>query len=136
LRDVGEDAGKGRVYLPLTDLQQFGLTPDDILAGVHDDRFESLILFEIGRAQALYEEALPGIALLSPLARPAVGAAALLYRAILQEIRVIEFRVHTVRAHTSGWRKFWMLPGILAQLIKLKPPALSQMNQFSSASDF
>jgi phytoene synthase len=135
LRDVGEDAGRGRVYLPIADLRQFGLTSDDILAGVHDNRFESLMLFEIARAQALYEEALPGIALLSPLARPAVGAAALLYRAILHEIRLIEFRVHTVRAHTPGWRKLWMLPGILAQLMTLRPPSLTQMNKLSSVSD-
>lgn len=135
LRDVGEDARRGRVYLPTADLLQFGLTPDDILAGVHDERFESLMLFEIARAQALYEEALPGIALLSPLARPAVGAAALLYRAILHEIRLIEFRVHTVRAHTPGWRKLWMLPGILARLMTLRPPSLTQMNKFSSLTD-
>jgi phytoene synthase len=135
LRDVGEDACRGRVYLPLADLSQFGLTPDDILAGVHDDRFEALMLFEIARAQALYEEALPGIALLSPIARPAVGAAALLYRAILHEIRLIGFRVHTVRAHTPGWRKVWMLPGILAKLLTLRPPVLPQMNRLSSTSD-
>jgi phytoene synthase len=135
LRDVGEDACRGRVYLPLADLRQFGLTPDDILAGVHDERFESLMLFEIARAQALYDEALPGIALLSPIARPAVGAAALLYRAILHEIRLIGFRVHTIRAHTPGWRKVWMLPGILAKLVTLRPPVLAQMNQLSSTPD-
>lgn len=135
LRDVGEDACRGRVYLPLTDLRQFDLTPDDILAGIHDERLESLLRFEIARAHSLYDEALPGIALLSPMARPAVGAAALLYRAILHEIRLIGFRVHTVRAHTPGWRKAWMLPGILARLITLKPPAMAPMKSLSSASD-
>lgn len=135
LRDVGEDAGNGRVYLPLADLQQFGLTPDDILDGVQDERFEALMRFEIARAETLYQEAMPGIALLSPIARPAVGAAALLYRAILREIHLIGYRVHTIRAHTSRWRKFWMLPGIIAQLIRLRAPALPHLPHLSSATD-
>ncbi len=86
LRDVGEDAGRGRVYLPLADLHRFGLTDQDILNGVHDARFVALMRFEIDRARALFAESLPGIALLAPAARPAVGAAALLYHAILGEI--------------------------------------------------
>jgi phytoene synthase len=122
LRDVGEDAARGRVYLPKSDLAHFGLTPQDILNGVDDERFVALMKFEIQRARELYVGALPGIALLSPAARPAVGAAALLYRAILNKIEAIEYRVHTQRASTSGQEKLLMLPYILWKIFTLRAP--------------
>lgn len=125
LRDIGEDAQRGRVYLPLEDLRRFGLTPDDILHGVNDARFVALLRFEIERAQALFDEAMPGIALLAPGARPAVGAAALLYRAILGRIEAIDYDVHRRRAHTTGWEKLALLPGILWTVWRLPAPALS-----------
>lgn len=125
LRDIGEDAQRGRVYLPLEDLRRFGLTPDDILHGVRDERFVALLRFEIERAQALFDEALPGIALLAPAARPAVGAAALLYRAILRRIESIDYDVHRRRAHTTGWEKLALLPGILWTVWRLPAPALT-----------
>ena len=124
LRDVGEDAQRGRVYLPLEDLRRFDLTPDEILAGVHDERFVALMRFEIARAQALFDEALPGIALLAPAARPAVGAAALLYRAILGRIEAIGYAVHRQRAHTTGLQKLLALPGILWTVWRLPTPGL------------
>ncbi len=124
LRDVGEDASRGRVYLPLEDLRRFNLTPDDILHGVHDDRFIALMRFEIERAQTLFEEALPGIALLAPAARPAVGAAALFYRAILERIEASHYQVHTQRAHTTGMQKFVLLPGILWKVWRIQAPVL------------
>ena len=122
LRDVGEDAARGRVYLPEEDLTAFGLTRADILNQVNDQRFTNLMKFEIGRARSLYAEALPGISLLHPGARPAVGAAALIYEAILQEIEAIDYRVFEKRAHTSGWRKLSMLPTILFKVYTLPRP--------------
>ena len=122
LRDVGEDAARGRVYLPQTDLAAFSLTASDILNGVHDERFVALMRFEIARAREMYRTALPGIALLSPAARPAVGAAALLYRAILDQIEAIGCQVHTRRASTSGVQKLLMLPNILWRVWRLEPP--------------
>jgi phytoene synthase len=122
LRDVGEDAARGRVYLPQSDLARVGLTADDVLNGVCDERFIGLMKFEIARARELYQSALPGIALLSPAARPAVGAAALLYRAILEKIESIGYRVQTQRAGTSAVRKLLMLPHILWTVLTLKPP--------------
>jgi phytoene synthase len=125
LRDVGEDASRGRMYLPLEDLHTFGLREEDILHGVYDGRFVALMRFEIARARELYRQALPGIALLSPTARPAVAAAALMYRAILDEIEAIGCQVHTHRAHTSGWKKAGLLPEILwmALTLPVPPPA-------------
>jgi phytoene synthase len=122
LRDVGEDARCGRVYFPVEDLEMFDLTIADIYRGVEDERFKDLMCYEIARARRLYDEALPGVALLNPSARPAVGAAELLYRAILDEVEVIHFQVYRLRAHTSGWRKLQMLSGILWQVLSLKAP--------------
>jgi 15-cis-phytoene synthase len=123
LRDVGEDARHGRVYLPLEDLSRFGLTLVDILNEVYDERFIALMRFEIARARQLFRMALPGIRLLSPSARPAVGAAAWLYRAILDEIEAIDYQVFQKRAHTSGPKKLLMLPGILLTIWTMKKPS-------------
>ena len=125
LRDVGEDARRGRVYLPESDLEQFGLTRADILAGVQDERFSQLMKYEIARARRLYLEALPGIAMLSVSGQMAVGAAALLYRALLDEIEAIRYCVHQYRAYTTERKKLAMLPKILLTVIRLKPAAAS-----------
>lgn len=123
LRDVGEDAQFGRVYLPEDDLTQFGLTRADVLEGVFDQRFIALMRFEIARARALYAQALPGVAMLSPKARPAVGVAALLYRAILDEIETIHYEVFSLRAHTTLWKKITLLPRCLHEVSRLQASA-------------
>lgn len=119
LRDVGEDAARGRVYLPISDLERFNLSEADILDGVMDQRFVDLMCFEIDRARAIYRQALPGIGTLSPEGRLAVGAAALLYRAILNEIEAIQYQVYRLRAHTSGLKKLTMLPHIAFTVLTL-----------------
>jgi len=126
LRDVGEDAQRGRVYFPEEDLRRFELTIQDIREQVYDERFIALMKFEIERARRLYDEALPGIALLSRRARPAVGAAALLYAAILDEIEALNYNVYACRAHTSAIQKLALLPGILWKVMRLKPPLQAQ----------
>lgn len=98
LRDVGEDAARGRVYLPQEDLARFGLCDDDILSGCLDQRFRRLMQFEIERAYTLYEEAWPGIRLLNADSRLAIGAAAAIYRGILAKISANEYDVFCRRA--------------------------------------
>lgn len=121
LRDVGDDLNRGRIYFPLEDLAQFGLTLRDIENQTCDERFIALMKFEISRARDLYVQALPGIAMLHPSAQPAVGAAALVYRAILDEIEAIDYRVYDQRAYTSSFKKLTMLPSILWQVWRIKP---------------
>jgi len=99
LRDVGEDAARGRVYLPLEDLDRFGLTDDDILNGRRDGAFRALMRFEIDRARSLYEESWPGIAMLNPDGRLAIGAAAEIYRGILGKIHAMDYDVFRSRAY-------------------------------------
>ena len=98
LRDVGEDAQLGRIYLPAEDLHAFGYGEADLFDGVVDERFIALMRFEIERARALYREAEPGIALLQPDSRYAVRLALHLYRAILDAIESNRYDVFTRRA--------------------------------------
>ena len=90
-----------------------------------DERFINLMKYEIDRARGLYQAALPGIALLRKNMRVAVGAAALLYQAILDEIEKRNYQVHRFRAHTSGLRKIALLPKILLTVARLRAPRLA-----------
>lgn len=112
LRDVGEDARRGRIYLPLDDLARFGLTEPDILASCCDERYHALMQFQIDRAERLYEEAWPGIAMLHPDGRLAVAIAATVYRGILPAIKRNGYNNHTVRAYVPTQAKIAMLPRI------------------------
>lgn len=121
LRDIGEDARRGRVYIPEEDLAHFHFTRQDILRGVYDERFVNLMKFEIARARKLYESSFPGIAFLNRSVRVAVGVAALLYKAILDEIEGIGYQVFDHRAFTTSWKKIALLPGILFKVATLSP---------------
>lgn len=109
LRDVGEDARRGRVYLPQADLRRFGLSDEDILAGRRDERFRRLMRFEIGCANALYREAWPGIGMLNRDSRLAIAAAAEIYRGILGKIGANEYDVFTQRAYVPLAEKLLIL---------------------------
>lgn len=112
LRDVQEDWEKGRLYLPLEDLHAFGLQEADVVAGEVSDRWRAFMDDQIGRAHRLYEQAMPGIAMLHRDGRFAIAAAAELYRAILDDIQAHGGDVFSRRAHLDGWAKLRRLPGI------------------------
>jgi phytoene synthase len=99
LRDVGDDARLGRVYLPAEDLQRFGCSEEEILAGTaFDERFVALMRFEIARVRALYARAEPGLAMLDRDARYTVAVALALYRGILDRIEANGYDVFGRRA--------------------------------------
>jgi phytoene synthase len=108
IRDVGEDARKGRIYLPVNELQQFGVTAADLLNARHSDEFEKLMKFQAERAQQVYDEA---FALLPPedrrAQRPGLMMAAI-YRAVLDEIERDRFHVLTQRISLTPLRKLWL----------------------------
>jgi len=110
LRDVGEDWRAGRVYLPQEELEAFGLDEAGLQAGNVDERWRGFMRFQIERNRRLYREAWPGISMLSRDARPAIAAAAGLYKAILEDIERHDMDVFTRRAHLSGWEKVRRLP--------------------------
>jgi 15-cis-phytoene synthase len=120
LRDIGEDAQRGRIYLPLEDLRRFNLSEADILQGVRDDRFRAMMRYQIDRAEQLYRMSWPGIVMLNPDGQMAVAAAALLYRGILHKIVANDFDVFSKRAHLSAIEKLMLLPTIRYQLQRLR----------------
>ncbi len=112
LRDVGEDWRAGRLYLPLEELEDFGLDEEDIAAGRVDDRWRAFMRFQISRTRQLYAESLPGVALLHRDGRFAIAAAGELYSAILDQIEANDYDVFNWRASTGTWGKIRRLPGI------------------------
>jgi phytoene synthase len=86
IRDVAEDLERGRIYLPLEDLDRFGVSPADLAPGPVSDRVRALLRYEVQRARDLYAEAAPGIDMLDPTSRDCVRTAFELYGGILDEV--------------------------------------------------
>ena len=108
IRDVGEDARKNRVYLPIADLQRFGVPASDILQAKDSAAFRELMRFEAARALAYYDEAMAALPAADRRAqRPGLVMAAI-YRALLEEIERDGFRVLTQRTSLTPLRKFWL----------------------------
>lgn len=108
IRDVGEDARKGRIYLPVNELQQFNVTAADLLNARHSDNFENLMRFQIARAQQAYDEAFALLPAEDRRAqRPGLMMAAI-YRALLNEIERDGFHVLNQRISLTPIRKLWL----------------------------
>ncbi len=116
LRDVGDDARVGRIYLPLEDLIRFGVTPRALLDGAIGDGFRELLRFQVARARRLYAAAWPGIALLAPDSRFGVATAATVYKGILDKIEAADYDVFTRRAHLTSRDKLRLLPTVWWQV--------------------
>ncbi len=110
LRDVGEDANLGRIYLPADEIARFGYCEAELLAGVVNAPFVALMQFQIARANRDYAEALPGIALLDPSVQIAIQASARLYRGILAAIEANRYDVYSRRAYVPLSAKLTMMP--------------------------
>ncbi len=108
IRDVGEDARRGRIYLPVNELQQFDLKAHEVLNRIHSERFIALMKFQAARAHAAYDEALA----LLPAAdrrgqKPGLMMASI-YRTLLREIERDDFQVLNQRVSLTPVRKFWL----------------------------
>ncbi|MEJ7838221.1 MAG: phytoene/squalene synthase family protein [Thermomicrobiales bacterium] len=124
LRDVGEDASIGRLYLPLDDIAAFGCDAEAILAGEHGAKFRELMQFQVARARALYAEAQLGIPSLDRYGRFTTLVASELYSRILDCIEALDYDVFRTRAHCTTRQKFLALPGISATFLRMSlfPP--------------
>ena len=108
IRDVGEDARRGRIYLPQDELARFGVTEADLLNGHDKPQFQTLMLFQFERAAACYERALASLPDSARRAqRPGLVMAAI-YRTLLDEIRIAEFPVLRARVSLTPMRKLWL----------------------------
>lgn len=105
LRDVAEDAGRGRIYLPLEDLERFNVTEEQIFAGRMDERFRALMAFEAERARGFYEASEGLAALVRPGGRASLSIMRSIYRGILDEIVRAGYQVFGRRASVSTPRK-------------------------------
>jgi phytoene synthase len=108
LRDVGEDAARGRVYLPREDLERFGCPVENLTRGVCDEPFRRLMRFEAERARDYYEAALPLAHYLEPPGRAVFLVIVRTYRKLLDAIVDRDFDVFAERVRVGGWYKLWL----------------------------
>jgi 15-cis-phytoene synthase len=108
IRDVGEDARRNRVYLPHSELDEFGVSVADILNARQSDAFKNLMQFQFERAISFYDKALARLPEQDRRnQRPGLAMAAI-YRATLEEIRRGDFNVLRERTSLTPLRKFWL----------------------------
>ena len=105
LRDVREDAQRGRIYLPLEDLRRFRYAPEELAAGVLDDRFRALMRYQTERAREYYRQARELIPLVEASSRPALWAMIEIYERILERIAERRFGVFGDRIRLSAREK-------------------------------
>jgi phytoene synthase len=110
LRDVGEDRGRGRIYLPLDELAHFGYSEAELMAGVVNDNWRALMRFQLERARDWFARSESGVRWLAPDARWPVWASLRLYRGILDVIEQHGYDVFNHRAYVPRAGKLLDLP--------------------------
>lgn len=108
IRDVGEDAARGRIYLPIEDLQRFGVTAKEISERKYSDNFRALMEFQIERAEKHYEQAMALLPAEDRKAQRTGLVMAAIYRTLLREIRADGCKVLTERTSLGPIRKLWI----------------------------
>jgi 15-cis-phytoene synthase len=109
LRDLLEDARRGRVYLPTEDFDRFGYCPHQIRAQRYDEAFRSLMCFEVERAHSYYSAAEPLAALLPPPGKAVFRVMHRTYRSVLEGIERRNYDVLHERIEVSTWRKLLLV---------------------------
>jgi len=105
IRDVGEDLDRGRIYLPITELAEHGVTREMLEERVLTPQIISALKFQIARVRQLQQEATPGIQMLAASSRPCIEAASELYCGIVDEVEKIGYDIFNKRAKTSTARR-------------------------------
>jgi phytoene synthase len=108
IRDVGEDARRNRIYLPLDELAQFGVTAADILNAKETGNFQKLMTFQIERAQRYYQQALEYLPAADRKAQRTGLIMAAIYRATLEEVVASGCHVLKERVSLTPLRKLWL----------------------------
>ena len=108
IRDVGEDALRGRIYLPVNELQQFDVKAHEILKRTYSERFAALMQFQAQRAHGLYDEALALLPSADRRAQKPGLMMASIYRTLLREIEADKFQVLNQRVRLTPLRKMWL----------------------------
>ena len=108
IRDVGEDARRDRIYLPLDELARFDVAVADVLAARHSPAFQQLMAFQTQRARSLYDHAFKNLAVEDRKSQRAGLIMASIYRALLTEIADDGYKVLTQRTSLTPIRKLWL----------------------------
>ncbi len=108
LRDLGEDAGRGRIYLPLEDLARFGYPEEALGRGERNEAFRALMRFEVDRARGYYEAARSLEPRLRPPGRAVFRVMTRTYRGLLEEIERRDYDVFSQRVRLGRWHKAWL----------------------------
>src|SRR5580658_5516753 len=109
LRDIREDAERGRLYLPAEDLRRFGVTEEDLQAGNRTPGFIEMMRFEAARARAYYNDSAPLLDLIHPRSRRSLVALISIYARLLERIEQANYDVFTRRVRLSAIEKSWIL---------------------------
>lgn len=105
LRDVREDADRGRAYLPQDDMERFGVKPTDLSASLPSETLRRLLEHYAQRAYAYYDEGAELVPLVAPVGRPVLLTILGVYRALLDEIVKRDYNVLASRVSVPRWRK-------------------------------
>lgn len=116
LRDIGEDLRRERIYLPQEDLDQFGVTENNLFHHNIDDSFTELMKFQIERTRSFYQASDRGISMLDRDSRLPVILARENYSRILDKIEENQYQVFTERAYLNSAEKFTILPKALLRI--------------------
>ncbi|HMT58379.1 MAG TPA: presqualene diphosphate synthase HpnD [Ottowia sp.] len=108
IRDVGEDARRDRIYLPIDELRRFDVKAHEILKGDYSERFTALMAFQAQRAHQLYDEALALLPAADRASQKSGLMMASIYRTLLREIEAERFQVLHQRIALTPLRKLWL----------------------------
>jgi 15-cis-phytoene synthase len=108
IRDVGDDARRGRIYLPMSEMKQFEVTAQEILNRGYSERFSALMRFQAERAHRTYDEAFALLPAADRAAQKPGVMMANIYRTLLREIEADNFQVLHQRTSLTPLRKLWI----------------------------
>ncbi len=127
LRDVKEDADRGRIYIPQDEMARFGCSEDDLTGGALGPEFRALMKFQIDRARGFYQSAAPLFALVEPDSRACLRVLHSAYSAILDRIERSGYDVFSQRIGISARQKLLLTCRLWAESIGHSLPAVRRL---------
>jgi len=114
IRDVREDAGRGRIYIPLDEIESFGYSEQELMEGVVNDAFRELMKFQVARAREFYDSGRRLVPLISPTSRPCLSVLQATYSRILERVESSNFDVFQRRIGLSQREKLYLMAKLWA----------------------